>query len=89
MATPLAYARGSDQSRDRKEAIKGSDVGQDGILRTDCQSVQPGAARPADRNAVAPYLCAVTVISMCAAGEASFTTPTVVRAGRGSAKYLV
>jgi hypothetical protein len=22
-------------------------VGQDGILRTDCQSVQPGAARPA------------------------------------------
>ena len=22
------------------------DVGQDGILRTDCQSVQPGAARP-------------------------------------------
>jgi hypothetical protein len=21
-------------------------VGQDGILRTDCQSVQPGAARP-------------------------------------------
>jgi len=30
------------------------------------------------------HLRAVTVISMCAAGEASFATPTVVRDGRGS-----
>ena len=32
------------------------------------------------------YLCAVTVISMCAAGAASLVTPTVVRAGRCSLK---
>jgi hypothetical protein len=30
------------------------------------------------------YFRAVTVISMCAFGAASFVTPTVVRAGRGA-----
>jgi len=42
-----------------------------------------------DRPGGLSYFRAVTVISMCAAGDASFVTPTVVRAGRGSAKYLV
>jgi len=41
------------------------------------------------RGLLRRYFRAVTVISMWAAGDASFTTPTVVRAGRGSAKYLV
>ena len=36
-----------------------------------------------------PYFLAVTVISICAAAEGSFVTPTVVRAGRGSAITLV
>ena len=38
--------RHSNPSRDREGAFFGPHVGQDGILRTDCQSVQPGAARP-------------------------------------------
>lgn len=45
------------------------------------------------RNWMCPYQAnltihffAVTVISMCALADASFTTPNVVRAGRGSLK---
>ena len=39
---------------------------------------------PRTPNLESRYLCAVTVISMCALADASFVTPTVVRAGRGA-----
>src|ERR1017187_10822579 len=43
-ATVRERLSGSGPSRDREGAVVGRGVGQDGILRTYCKSVQPGAA---------------------------------------------
>src|SRR5450759_5801964 len=63
-------------------ALPRSPVIGDRARRPHRQSLLPLAAK-------APYFLAVTVISMWAAGAASFVTPTVVRAGRGSGKNVV
>jgi mono/diheme cytochrome c family protein len=55
----------ANPSRDRKGAPH---VGQDDILRTDCQSVQPGAARPVRAGAAFPFaalLLAALSLSAC------------------------
>ena len=62
--------RHSNPSRDREGAFFGPHVGQDDILRTDCQSVQPGAARPRGTGihacvGLAALLLAAVTLSGC------------------------